>query len=591
MSPDPFRRPPMVDIPPQVREGWHRRWADGRRWETAETFDDVCELVAQFCEGTIFRTPNHLGPRAPETEEIAAELAHANRKGFLTEGSQPGEDNPSLLYPGVQAQQRAAVSGYAKPATVRQLQRLVAGTRLVLTVHEPLRRRDIWTYRLRAAPTIVGVLAKALVTRHLSAEDEQKLKRSPRYTDSVQVTKAVLPDGTEYEQTDFGYRLTAQEAFEEFGGGPAGEEIADAVRVTIYDPEWGNHRLLWDRLAEPDWDNPAPPAPPVAGLRDPAQLHRLVVAAHEVGHAIAHQLKETPVTHAKVRRAGGDMADDAWTGVPPRADAGAAADAAAWREMEPTGPQPDGDRGYDEQVGDSYSRRWDQPHPEGEGTLRTTITCSAMDDGERRWIRTDTEWQHLGPDGEEEFAEEDSSDSDTDGPAGEPWPTEGDLRAELARINQPPDWDETPLRDVVRATAQADHEAHINEMEIKMPEAGTYGDTNRLLAGLEAPVLRCEQVARACEGSAEQVEQSQARLDQQLRHFDLDQTTLGRVAGMREATTDHKTKAGAVKTATEKLRTLITTALDTHREEHAQLAAAVQAHEHAAKREFYDGGR
>lgn len=118
-----------------------------------------------------------------------------------------------------------------------------------------------------------------------------------------------------------------------------------------------------------------------------------------------------------------------------------------WREVAPLGPQPDGESGADDAVGDQFSRRWEQPHPCGDGTiLRTTFSATAMDDGERRWIAIDTEWQWLDARGEELGSWGDVADSHRDGPSGELWPTPADVRAEIAP-SWPADWDHTPLAD------------------------------------------------------------------------------------------------------------------------------------------------
>jgi hypothetical protein len=128
---------------------------------------------------------------------------------------------------------------------------------------------------------------------------------------------------------------------------------------------------------------------------------------------------------------------------------GGAARDSQWREVEPLGPYPDGESGMDDAVGDQYSRRWEQPHPSGDGTLiRTTISATAMDNGTRRWIHIDTEWQHLDARGEELQSWDAWAESICDGPSGEPWPTPADVCAEIAQ-SAPADWDSTPLLDTV----------------------------------------------------------------------------------------------------------------------------------------------
>ncbi len=133
---------------------------------------------------------------------------------------------------------------------------------------------------------------------------------------------------------------------------------------------------------------------------------------------------------------------------------GAGPTASQWREVEPLGPHPDGESGMDDAEGDQYSRVWEQPHPSGDGTvMRTRFTATAMDDGERRWICVDTEWQWLDTRGEELQSWGDQTDSYRDGPADEPWPTPADVRAEIAP-SWPADWDETPLADTASGQAR-----------------------------------------------------------------------------------------------------------------------------------------
>ena len=88
--------------------------------------------------------------------------------------------------------------------------------------------------------------------------------------DSACVTRVVDETGT-HGLTYFGAHLTAAQAASTY---PAiGEEIAEALQVTIYDPVWGPSWLLWDRLGQRDWDNPAPPVTALAaGQGGPARL-------------------------------------------------------------------------------------------------------------------------------------------------------------------------------------------------------------------------------------------------------------------------------------------------------------------------------
>lgn len=86
-----------------------------RVWNKAKTFDDLCELTAQWLSGDLSTHPGtgytRCGPD-PETRELVPDLVHANRSGFLTEMSQPGlisKDPQGRLW-----SQRAAVCGFVR---------------------------------------------------------------------------------------------------------------------------------------------------------------------------------------------------------------------------------------------------------------------------------------------------------------------------------------------------------------------------------------------------------------------------------------------------------------------------------------------
>jgi hypothetical protein len=223
MARDPFRRPPAIDIPWGERERWWdrmtRKLTESSRWHQAESLADLGELVAQFCEGKLLATPGHDGPRDPETREIAGPLAHANRQGFVTSNSQPGCARRGEGYEDGY-EQRAEVTGWATPATAEKLQRLFAGTRIQV---------------------------RAVTDR----------PRRASYDNAVNVSRSVMPEGT-WEHTVTGFVPGRSTRFIDLG---RPDLIEGAAWVTVYDPEWGNHSLLWDRLSQPDWDHPEPPEP------------------------------------------------------------------------------------------------------------------------------------------------------------------------------------------------------------------------------------------------------------------------------------------------------------------------------------------
>lgn len=205
----------------EVVERWRLARAERRLWSQAPSVEHLRELMAWFCEGELSGWPGHPGPRAEETSEIAPALAAANRHGLLTTGSQPG----CLNHNGDGWDQRPAVDGLATADTVAKLRRLVAGTRLQLIVHETPAR---WRANYDRA---------VLVTRENGEE-----------------------------RTGFGAQLTERQIDSMFSGvnPEVAAQLVEMRQVTIVDPEWGDHDLLWRRLSEPDWDNPPPPPAPEA---------------------------------------------------------------------------------------------------------------------------------------------------------------------------------------------------------------------------------------------------------------------------------------------------------------------------------------
>jgi hypothetical protein len=125
---------------------------DQARWLSARTLADLGELTAQWLEGKIRSQPGYADPDPgepwgpdSETAALIPVLAAANRAGYLTDCSQPGE-LPSTGYDGRTWQQRAAVSGFADDQVLGRLRRAADGTGLVLLArkagHLPVSYRD-----------------------------------------------------------------------------------------------------------------------------------------------------------------------------------------------------------------------------------------------------------------------------------------------------------------------------------------------------------------------------------------------------------------------------------------------------------------
>lgn len=70
----------------------------------AKSIDEIKKLNMQFIKGEIYNTCYHYGPLNRESNRVHNELVKMNELGFITTGSQPGEEK-------VKSQQRGTVSG------------------------------------------------------------------------------------------------------------------------------------------------------------------------------------------------------------------------------------------------------------------------------------------------------------------------------------------------------------------------------------------------------------------------------------------------------------------------------------------------
>lgn len=208
----------LRDIPALVREEyriWRRRHDDLAVFLKADNLEGLRLAAAQFCLGNLSCSPDHHGPRMPETERIGEALAHANLLGLLTIGSQPGEMEQQ---DGISIQQRAVVEGWATGDTARQLIGLFEGTRI-----------------------------------HVHAVWDWRQQRRAAYNHSFDATRTVGADGSVHVHTGFGFIPGRRTEFISLGR----EDLTmSLVWITIADPEWGEHDLLWRRLGVDDWANP-----------------------------------------------------------------------------------------------------------------------------------------------------------------------------------------------------------------------------------------------------------------------------------------------------------------------------------------------
>lgn len=186
--------------------------ADQQIWQSAATLSDLGELTALWLEGRIASQPDYspgYGPD-PETEELIPVLAAANRCGFVTTSSQPGEDGPG--YDGAHWRQRAAVEGFADDPTLQRL----------------------WAWMATVAPDVKVMWSKPR---------RRKFDYSACVTVSEREGRHVTGFGTvlSASQIEFAYGDDCSPA--------AVTALQDAWQVTIVDPEWGRNDRLWPALA------------------------------------------------------------------------------------------------------------------------------------------------------------------------------------------------------------------------------------------------------------------------------------------------------------------------------------------------------
>ncbi|HLO99815.1 MAG TPA: hypothetical protein VK171_14570 [Fimbriimonas sp.] len=100
-------------------------------WKSAKSFEDLCELGAQWCERK-FENSLTYGEPDPETEPLIPILAQMNRAGFFTTFSQPGAGSIESGNA-----QRAAVHGHASEELARRLYCVGLETGLLVLAYPP----------------------------------------------------------------------------------------------------------------------------------------------------------------------------------------------------------------------------------------------------------------------------------------------------------------------------------------------------------------------------------------------------------------------------------------------------------------------
>lgn len=182
-------------------------------WSWCRSLAELGEMTARWLEGSAPWQPGYsdCGP-APETEPLVPVLAAANRAGFLTAGSQPGDITTDAR--GLRWVQAAAVTGFASPRDADLLVSIASGYRLACVVRQAPR----WLTGYRTAAEVTWCEGRA-VTRFGAA-----------------LSRRYLADGhAGYGQCD----RTAVRA------------VQNALQVTIADPKPGcADSVLWRALSE-----------------------------------------------------------------------------------------------------------------------------------------------------------------------------------------------------------------------------------------------------------------------------------------------------------------------------------------------------
>jgi hypothetical protein len=188
--------------------------SDRVAWGSARTLAGLGELTARWLEGSLASVPGYCGPPDEETAGLVPVLGKLNRAGFVTTGSQPGDDGTG--YDGARWLQRAAVEGFAGYREAVAITNAASNAGLTCVAYTPA-SLPRWRYR---------------------------------YDRSVTVTTR---DGE--HETYFGVHLPRRHIRHRWIGygichRDAVKALCAAWQVTVIDPEWGRAGLLWDVLAE-----------------------------------------------------------------------------------------------------------------------------------------------------------------------------------------------------------------------------------------------------------------------------------------------------------------------------------------------------
>lgn len=180
-------------------------------WGKAETFEELCELMACFIEGKIKFCPGWGGETVDsETKPLVPYLAAFNRAGLMTTTSQPG------LYEEEGYKQRAFLDG----ETFKDIALRIAKLSLCTDLHI-----SIFKYGVENSRTLTSSGYRIPVT----IDDFKPYTFAGHYT--------------------YGYYVENLAFFSEVCHRKAMQELKQAWHVTIIDMTWGRNDL-WDVLAQ-----------------------------------------------------------------------------------------------------------------------------------------------------------------------------------------------------------------------------------------------------------------------------------------------------------------------------------------------------
>lgn len=179
-------------------------------WSQARDLEDVAELTAAWLEGRVESQPGCARGAGPDSESarLIPVLAAANRVGFLTTCSQPGEA-AGLGDDGAEWALRPAVEGF---------------------IHH-------------------GALMRELVTRSEAAGMLVVLQPPPHLSIPFEAREVVVTARNEQPYTVFGRRHNVY-LEDDLCPTAAAVDIDHAAHLTLVDPEFADGQRLWELMLE-----------------------------------------------------------------------------------------------------------------------------------------------------------------------------------------------------------------------------------------------------------------------------------------------------------------------------------------------------